>query len=51
MDDEELIENIEKYGVLYATNEFAYRNTEKKETAWRNVSEEVGLQGNKWNVR
>ncbi len=50
MDDEKLIESIKKYGVLYATNELAYRNTEKKEAAWRNVSEEVGLQCNKWNI-
>ena len=38
MDDEKLIESIKKYGVLYATNELAYRNTEKKEAVIASLS-------------
>ena len=45
MDDEKLIEAVRKYRVLFDISSVAYRNADKKNAAWRLISEELACQG------
>lgn len=44
-EDEELIEAVKKQPILYDLRSVAYRNTDKKESIWRQVAYEIGRQG------
>ena len=41
MEDECLVESVKKYDFLYNTSAAAYHNADKREAAWRKVSEET----------
>jgi hypothetical protein len=41
MDDELLIETVKRFPVLYASDDISYRNSDKKEAAWQQVSSEI----------
>jgi hypothetical protein len=41
MDDELLIETVKWFPVLYASDDISYRNSDKKEAAWQQVSSEI----------
>jgi hypothetical protein len=43
MDDELLIETVKKFPVLYANDDISYRNADKKEAAWLQVSSETAV--------
>jgi hypothetical protein len=45
MDAEKLIEAVKARPILYETTKKSYKDTAKKEDAWKEVGEEVGCSG------
>ena len=45
MEDENLIESVRKYCILYNCKRSDYRNVDKKEEAWKRIAEEFNCEG------
>jgi hypothetical protein len=45
MDAEKLIEAVKIRPILYETNTKSYKDTAKKEEAWKYIAEELGCSG------
>jgi carbohydrate-selective porin OprB len=45
MDAEKLTEAVKVRTILYETNAKTYKNSAKKEDAWKDVAEELGCSG------